>query len=66
MTAKDEDNARRPRAEKLDRKLISGAQDRRETITLGMRRSTLLDPVIMGMSVMKLIIAANHFVVLKF
>jgi len=63
MTVKDKANARRPRAEKLERKLMSGAQDNRETITLGMRRSTLLDPVVIGMSVMKLIIATNHFVV---
>lgn len=61
MTVKDKANARRPKAEKLERKLMSGAHDNRETITLGMSRSTLLDPVVMGMSVMKLIMATNHF-----
>ena len=55
----DSPTASNPIPENFDRKLISRAQDRMATMALGINKSSLLDPVVSGVSLMKLIMATK-------
>eukprot|EP00577_Skeletonema_sp_RCC1716_P029388 CAMPEP_0113408558 /NCGR_PEP_ID=MMETSP0013_2-20120614/20675_1 /TAXON_ID=2843 ORGANISM="Skeletonema costatum, Strain 1716" /NCGR_SAMPLE_ID=MMETSP0013_2 /ASSEMBLY_ACC=CAM_ASM_000158 /LENGTH=57 /DNA_ID=CAMNT_0000294611 /DNA_START=42 /DNA_END=215 /DNA_ORIENTATION=- /assembly_acc=CAM_ASM_000158 len=55
----DRAKANNPIMENFERKLTSGEQERSATITLGMIISIFLEPVVIGMSSMKDIIATS-------
>mmetsp|Transcript_331 Transcript_331/g.780 ORF Transcript_331/g.780 Transcript_331/m.780 type:complete len:140 (-) Transcript_331:599-1018(-) len=60
MTPNDNARASNPITENFDKKLMSGAQERSATIMLGRSKSNRLDPVVSGISSMKLIIATSY------